>query len=105
MIAIIQGESFPIPVILQKGSQKLGPSDVEDVQICVAGIRQKKSDGTLEFDAAKEFWKFFPSQEDTLSAPVGMHTMQTQIKYPNGEIRKVVGPFVNIQECPCKEPI
>ena len=105
MITIIQGESFKIPVILQKGTQKLGPNDVADVQICVAGIHKKYAKGGLTYDSTNQRWIFFPSQDDTLAAEPGITAMQVQIKYKDGQIRKIIGPYISVQESQCKERI
>lgn len=105
MITIIQGESFPIPVLLQKGSKNLGPQDVEDLQIGVAGIHKKYSTAGLRYDDASGRWIFHPSQDDTLGAAAGIHALQVQIKYAGGTVRKIAGPYVTIQESQFKEKI
>lgn len=105
MITIIQGESYPIPVVLQKGTKNLGPEDVADVQICIAGIHQKYAKGELTYDDTHQRWVFFPTQDDTLAAEPGITAMQVQIKYKDGQIRKIAGPYVSIQGSPCKEKV
>ena len=105
MITIIQGESFPIPVMLQKNGEPIGPDSVTDCLICVAEIHKKHSDGTLAWNEERQMWNFFPAQSETYSAEPGFYNMQIQIKHKDGTVQKVVGPYVNIQESPCKEKL
>lgn len=105
MITIIQGESFPILITLKKGGKILVPNDLSDLMICVGNIRKKLSEETLRFNETSEKWEFYPTQEETLAVSPSVHQMIVSLKYPDGRIRKSVGPSINIQECRCKEEI
>ena len=102
MIKIIQGESFPITVGINRLDKPLTPDNVADVAVCVGGIEKKHSNGSLPYDPGKDRWIFLPLQDETRRAMRGLYPMWITIKHSDGTIRKYEGSKVQIIECDCK---
>ena len=79
---ISQGESYPIFVTLTMDGQQLTPDLVADVEVCFAGIRRTYSTGGFLFDETRKQWWLWPTQEETLAAKPGPHSIAARVKFP-----------------------
>lgn len=101
MITIRQGESMPRRVRIRQDGVILVPDMVADIKVCFGDLRFKMSEQTLIYE--EDAWRFWPTQEQTMSMTPGYSMASIHIKYSDGAILIRDVEKIYVQESRCAE--
>lgn len=87
MQKIRQGETYPIFINLVQNRTALTPDMIADMKVCIGKTFSKtyQTGGVGFFEKTKQ-WYIFPTQQETLSMPVGNHDLCVHVKYKSGYV-------------------
>lgn len=87
MQKIRQGETYPIFINLVQDRQTLTPDMIADMKVCIGKTFSKTyQTGGVGFYEKTKQWYIFPTQQETLSMPVGNHDLCVHVKYKSGYV-------------------
>lgn len=95
-ITMMQGDSYPVPILLQNDGVPVTPDMVSDIEVCVGEeLRKLYSEGTVRFDANTQQWYIKPTQAETLAlAEDETYDVVARIKFGDGPEETVFGLIV-----------
>lgn len=95
---IMQGDSYPIYIELMQDGTYLTPEMVADLEVCVGTDRRNSktlrnlySKGEVYFEQDTQRWYIHPTQQETLSMPIGACEVIVRVKYNDDSKDTVIG--------------
>ena len=91
-IQIMQGDSRAIFINFTVNGSTLTPDMIDDLEVMVGEeLRFAYSEDTVKYDASRNRWYIWPTQDQTFNLDEGSHKVEVRVKFHNQNTTNVKG--------------